>query len=692
MATLTTDIPVSTDLYTIDATSYDAFALTFVDGQVNRAQFPNVSVTFDFATISLPADLSQWVTVTITQPATGRVAVKWAGNVRVDPGVSISTAASTATTVYAFTSTGRDWTVFPSSISGVASDLSSQYAPSRRVPARLMAKLLAGTNVTVSVMGDSIYAGTTSGNPGTDDAISLFCTYLSTTYGVTVTKQNRSTGGRTTWQEWVEQRTNLLADNADLYIIGMSGKNDAVYEGGYAYGHKRASAVAMIESIVRELMLLRPTADILIASGNPYSANTAYNVSQKAFSAELDRIAAAYDLAYADGWNTFPRSSPGADTADTAAMNVDGVHPNTTGYAALGAELIACIPTTFDPANARSASVRQASVPAESVNGMYRSLVGTLTATTSSGTALVDRINRPEYTGTWSAGTTAPWTSSTANATAWVMAKATDIFFKLTTGAGQGVVDIISNGVVVHNDVDLSAIPAGRWLSAGQNMLPGVNHAEVRVVSGSVTIEAWGYNHAPCEFIPVDSSRVAASSMGAASNVQAYYALKSLNSANGATLTFDFIGTGFMIEAFPGATIVPTDVFTSITVDGSAIPAVQWPAVDNRGASSYAFPGTYGLAYGKHTVVITFKGAGLYIGGFSVFDELAVRRPDSAQGVAEAGEAVVFPRLWTTPPAVTVTSATANAATVASLTASSVAIGGTSGDAAYWRAVGTPAV
>ena len=49
MATLTTDIPVSTDLYTIDATSYDTFALTFVDGQVNRAQFPNVSVTFDFA-------------------------------------------------------------------------------------------------------------------------------------------------------------------------------------------------------------------------------------------------------------------------------------------------------------------------------------------------------------------------------------------------------------------------------------------------------------------------------------------------------------------------------------------------------------------------------------------------------------------------------------------------------------------
>ena len=78
--------------------------------------------------------LSQWVTVTITQPATGRVSVKWAGDVRVDPGVSISTAASTATTVYAFTSSGRDWTVFPSSVSGVASDPSSHDRRSAPLP------------------------------------------------------------------------------------------------------------------------------------------------------------------------------------------------------------------------------------------------------------------------------------------------------------------------------------------------------------------------------------------------------------------------------------------------------------------------------------------------------------------------------------------------------------------------------
>lgn len=192
MATLTTNIPVSTDLYTIDATSYDTFALTFVDGQVNRAQFPNVSVTFDFAAISLPADLSQWVTVTITQPATGRVSVKWAGNVRVDPGVSISTAASTATTVYAFTSTGRDWTVFPSSISGVASDLSSQYGLSwANVPPSLQRFVRSVSNwrnerCTIVGYGDSIIEGT---GPDTyDETVSgRFAQALRDALGVTGT-------------------------------------------------------------------------------------------------------------------------------------------------------------------------------------------------------------------------------------------------------------------------------------------------------------------------------------------------------------------------------------------------------------------------------------------------------------------------------------------------------------------------
>jgi len=127
VATLTANIPVSTDLYTINATSYDTFALTFVDNETNRSMFPQCVVDFDFAAIAIPSDLQQWVTITFTQPATGGVQVRWAGGVRVDPGVSISQAASAATTVYAFSSTGRDWTVFPSGVSGAAADLSSQY-------------------------------------------------------------------------------------------------------------------------------------------------------------------------------------------------------------------------------------------------------------------------------------------------------------------------------------------------------------------------------------------------------------------------------------------------------------------------------------------------------------------------------------------------------------------------------------
>jgi lysophospholipase L1-like esterase len=571
--------------------------------------------------------------------------------------------------------------------------LTGRFTPSRRVPARLMAKLLAGSNVTVSVMGDSIYAGTTATTPGTDDAISLFCTHLATTYSVTVTKQNRSTGGRTTWQEWVEQGANLLADNADVYILGMSGKNDAVFEAGLAFGHRRESAIAMIESLIREIMVNRPNADIIIASGNPYNGNTIYNQTQKRFSADLARLAAAYDLPYADGWNTFPRSAPGADTALPAAMNPDGVHPNSVGYAALAAELIACIPASFDPKDARSASVRQASLPTGSVFGSFRSLGGTVTATTASNTASVDRMLQPSYTAaSWTAGLTGPWTSSTAGATVWVMARATDIFFQCLTGAGQGVVDLIANGVVVRANVDLSTISAGRWLSAGQNLPPGVNHAELRVVSGSVTVQGYGYNAAPCEFIPVDSPRVTASGMGAASNVQAYYAMKSLQTAVSGTLSFEFIGTGFTIEGFRGVTALTTDVFTSIVVDGVAVPAMVWPPVDNRGASSITFPGLTGLPYGRHTVVLTFKAIGFWVGGFSILDERATERADIAEGVARAGETVVFPRRWSTPPAVTATSTTANLATVSSLSASSVAIGGTTGDVVYWRASGPPAV
>ncbi|WP_196299690.1 hypothetical protein, partial [Streptococcus pneumoniae] len=77
-----------------------------------------------------------------------------------------------------------------------------------------------------------------------------------------------------------------------------------------------------------------------------------------------------------------------------------------------------------------------------------------------------------------------------------------------------------------------------KWVAIGLGMLPGVHHAEVRVVSGSVEIQGWGYNHAPSEYVPITSSRITKSGMGAASNLNRFYNIESLQSAVAGTVTF----------------------------------------------------------------------------------------------------------------------------------------------------------
>ena len=128
MATLTANIETQPVFdYTINPTSYDRFALTFIDNAINRGVWREVTCGFDISSITLPSDLSQWITITVTQPATGGVVIKWDPKVRVAPGVSISTAPSASTTVYAFAEFGNDWIVFPSTVSAAASDLSSRF-------------------------------------------------------------------------------------------------------------------------------------------------------------------------------------------------------------------------------------------------------------------------------------------------------------------------------------------------------------------------------------------------------------------------------------------------------------------------------------------------------------------------------------------------------------------------------------
>lgn len=572
----------------------------------------------------------------------------------------------------------------------------SQYASLPVLPAKLLAKVAAGTAVKVSVMGDSIYQGSTATTPGTDDAISLFCSHLSTNWGVTVTKSNQAQGGRTVWQETVEKWATLLSDNADVYVIAMTGKNDNAYETGIQprTGQSTASSLSQLEALIRELMVKRPGADIIIASGNPNGyASTAANTAQKAYSDGLARIAHAYRLPYADGWNAIPRAAGYPNAADAAYLT-DGVHPNSAGHALLAAELTALCPTSYAASDGIANTFLRSDLPgAGTVLPIYHTLGGVITATTSSTTAAADRIITPSTTGTWSAGTTAPWTSSTANAAAWIMAKCTDLYVDLKAGASQGVVDLILDGTVVANDLDLSGYQDGKWFAIGQNMLPGLHHAEVRVVSGSVELQGWGHAHAPCEFIPITSSRITLSGMGASSNLSQYYAVVSQQSAVSGTITVPFVGTGILIEGYTGDNVNPGYYFSSITVDGAAIsPTPTWAPVDNDAASSRAITGLTGLDYGFHTVVITFQATGFSTGGFSVIDERPTERPDSCEGYAKVGETITFAKKFSEAPVVTVTSTTANTASATTVTATSALITGTGSDVVRWRAVGRRAV
>jgi len=271
------------------------------------------------------------------------------------------------------------------------------------------------------------------------------------------------------------------------------------------------------------------------------------------------------------------------------------------------------------------------------------------------------------------------------------MAKCTDLYVDLKAGAGQGVVDLILDGVVVANDLDLSGYSDGKWFAVGQNLLPAVHHAEVRVVSGSIELQGWGYTHAPCEYIPVTSSRVTLASMGASSNLNQYYNQESYQSAIGASATVSFVGTGIIIEGY-SITGGGGAYFSSITIDGGAISSPLWPSRDNSAASSMQLSGLTGLDYGLHTLVLNFQATGFFLGGFSVVDERPTERPDSCEGIAKVGETIKFAKKWSDAPTVTVTSTTANTASATTVTSTSALLVGTGTDVVRWRAVGRRAV
>lgn len=557
------------------------------------------------------------------------------------------------------------------------------------LPLKTLNKVKAGTAIRFGVLGDSVLQGSTATTPGTDDAASLFRSTLASRFGVTVTKDNQAQGGRTAWWEMVEKFETVVTGNADVYILGITGKNDINYEATASglskhLGFKTSASLALIESKVRELRIRKPDADVILMSGNPYSSvYTTANGYQKTYSQGLALIAAYYGLPYVDGWNAVKAS--GGDYAANGDLS-DGVHPNSAGHLKLANAMLDLFPASWDPSTV-AAAPRQ---PLPDRIYASKHAIALKEITTTSVTAYTDRVLTPSFVGgSWSPSSgSGPWTSSTANDTLHAMMRCTDAAIRFTYGAGQGVVDIIVDGQTYASGLALSSVTdADQWLTI-PDLTPGLHNVIVKVVSGSVTVERFGCVPAAAEFIDVRDTRVTITNNGATSDINTYFGIHSNASTSTRTDTVTFVGTGLSISVARGSSGGGA-YWSGMTVDGVAGTTPSVPTAfggSGTGTGYGSLTLVSGLDYGEHTVVLTYQATGVSVAGWSVLDERPELHPNECFGYAKVGETVRPPLPFAATPSISVTSTTANTASVSTASASSFLVTGTSGDVVRWKA------
>lgn len=553
--------------------------------------------------------------------------------------------------------------------------------------ARILKKMSEGTNVKITFLGDSIMEGTTATTPGNDDAASLLCSALASRYSVTVTKSNRCAGGTTAYNPRTSTRwASAITDNADLYVISFA-KNDIVGDAGVSFptsltGYPKAYSLAQVESMVREIRYRLPNADIMLMSTNPYSsAYSTSNANQWAYTIALRGLAAAYDCEYCPGFEEFPGA--GVNGATDSYLS-DGVHPNSLGHAALYGSLLARFPSTWTlaAAKAQGAILAPAAPMNRTVYSLRQTRSGFTQLSSASLSAYTSRIDTGALAGSWTG--TGPWTSSTADSYLTVTVLGSEVLLDFTMGAGQGVVQILPNGIPLSGgNVDLSTLTNGKLLAI-TGLLPGVNTVVIKVVSGTVVFNGAWYAGGAGEFIAHDAARVTSSGMGSPATLGGGYNRSGIATAAAGSLTVPFVGTGLTMQVWRSTGGGGVSFFTSLTIDGSAstTPSIASTSFVRDGVISLAS----GLPYGPHTAVVTFAAAGLYVCGFCAIDENPELRRSECQGSAIVGETVRFPYPNTTAPHVSVQGAS-NLAGASAVTTTQFVPVGTSSEAVRWRCV-----
>lgn len=559
--------------------------------------------------------------------------------------------------------------------------------------APVMYKLQTGQPVAITFLGDSVLEGTTvtvgGGTLGTDDAISLIRSTLAANWpNATVTVQNRAHSGTTQLVETRREWANALADNADVYVIS-GGKNDiAAYTVGLPgslQGQTYASSHALIESKIAELRQVKPDSAIVLMTENPYSAaSTAANTYLANWNAGLARLADAYQCEFVDGYGAFTARG------SWDGLLSDGVHPNgaaggsineVSGHALLAQAFMAHFPASFT-AQASTATELRLEPPGKTrlYNPWKYSRLGVVAMTAAAAVAYAPKLSK---VGSWTGS--GPWTTSTAGDFMIATINGAEAFLDMVLGSGQGTVDILVDGTPVYTSFDLSnvALNNGKLLQMPALGL-GWHYIVIKVISGSVTYNGIVFPQGRAQFLNKDSASIVNASMGtpgagvSSSPGDGTY----IPSAIAGTQTVTFVGTGIAIHSWRSAGGGGTGFFTSATLDGVALTS----PIPINGSSDYQYIRhqlASGLAYGKHTLVLTWSATGINVTGFDVFDETPTLRPAQLQGWAGAAEVVKYGQAFPQAPLVTAKDSSAGLAAFTSQSATGFTMGAVAG---WWVA------
>ena len=472
---------------------------------------------------------------------------------------------------------------------------------------RFVSKMLTGNNVLVSFLGDSILEGNsaTAGN----DVATLVCSQLSTDYGVTVTKNNLANSGDRVYNTFIgtARIEKAITDNSDLVVIGF-GRNDLksdMVEPGI--GYPIDCFIGTFEHALRRLRKELPAADIIIMLENPMSVGASANPYHETQNILLNALATAYNCAVVDGYAAFTL------LGNWNAYLADGSHPNDDGYLVLKNAFMAKLQADDYVRH----NFPNWPVPAP-INARAKTFINP-SIVLRTGTASFTNIDTPRYRVQSNfVGNTTSTAGDYANFLFW----GDEVVIRIVCGAGQGVIKIYADQNVIYAALDLSTYSAGSRYIPIKLTNAGVHSVTVELVSGSMTIEGFVYKKTNASRISCnDTSLVYSNSNWNAFSTAANAFFFNVRNANaiGATIEFDFTGTGLGIEAIRYS-VAGRGV--NVEIDGVNLGDIDFMYGANGKGSIYS--GVLlasGLANTQHHVKITAKYT-ISIAGFYILDGL----------------------------------------------------------------------